>query len=333
MIREKAHFFASTCGSPEGKDKLLDATWLKKFKVDHNVKGAKTRKTSAGNRNHAEGLNRLDTSTSVESTGQVSTGRSSASASALTTPSSLSPAQSPDNIKTEVAESLADVVGASRLLKFKSTTSLDTASLSAGVTSPASTLVTNSPFTPTSQSRMPSIASNAIRPRSQSFPATAIDPSVLSGDGNFDFTSATEPLQQSLSLTILESPLEEDEIKLERDLDAPLAPKLGNRRPGLDVDSMAPPPVPKSSAVSPVSSPGSPTQDEARKALELVMNYFQNQPSGLGVQEYVTIGKLMERLELVQSQQQNGLPGGLTRIGEMNDSPRVSKKRSIHTLS
>lgn len=93
---------------------------------------------------------------------------------------------------------------------------------------------------------------------------------------------------------------------------------------------MQPPPLPNSATVSPISSPGSPTHDEARRALELVVNYFNNQPTGLGAQDYLTIGKLMEKLELAQNQAA-GLRG-LHRIDEHADGHRVSKKRSIHTL-
>ncbi len=50
---------------------------------------------------------------------------------------------------------------------------------------------------------------------------------------------------------------------------------------------------------SAISSPISPSQEEARRALEVVMNFFA-QPNGLGVepQEYIAMGKLMEKLKL-----------------------------------
>jgi hypothetical protein len=61
------------------------------------------------------------------------------------------------------------------------------------------------------------------------------------------------------------------------------------------------------------------------------MNYFQHQPAGLAAQEYVTIGKLMERLELAKNHQ-GPLLGGLSRIDEHDDVPRVTKKRSIQNI-
>ena len=66
--------------------------------------------------------------------------------------------------------------------------------------------------------------------------------------------------------------------------------------------------------VSPVSPSGTPTLDEARRALQLIVNYFQHQTTDLYPQEYVTIGKLMERLDLVKDQI-NTPPGELSRKG------------------
>lgn len=44
---------------------------------------------------------------------------------------------------------------------------------------------------------------------------------------------------------------------------------------------------------------GSPSQEEAQRALEVVIQFFQHQPSGLvEPQDYMTIGKLMEKLKL-----------------------------------
>jgi hypothetical protein len=62
------------------------------------------------------------------------------------------------------------------------------------------------------------------------------------------------------------------------------------------------------------------------------MSYFEHQPAGLAAQEYLTIGKLMERLEIAKSQS-GSLFSGLPRIDEHEDiAPRVTKKRSIHNL-
>jgi Tc5 transposase DNA-binding domain len=100
--------------------------------------------------------------------------------------------------------------------------------------------------------------------------------------------------------------------------------------------SMQPPPLPRSNSatVSPTtSSPGSPTPDEARKALETVIIYFKNQPMGLvDPQEYIAIGKLMEKLKLIHTPG-IPLPGGLHRIEEDEATEtHVRKKRNIHNV-
>ncbi|KAJ5465181.1 uncharacterized protein N7458_000867 [Penicillium daleae] len=45
---------------------------------------------------------------------------------------------------------------------------------------------------------------------------------------------------------------------------------------------------------------GESDHDEARQAMELVMNYFRHHPSGMAPQEYITFGKLRERIELTK---------------------------------
>jgi hypothetical protein len=53
------------------------------------------------------------------------------------------------------------------------------------------------------------------------------------------------------------------------------------------------------------ASAPAPTPDDARRALEVVMAFFQQQPSGfVDAHEYMAIGKLMEKLRL------HGGPGG-----------------------
>lgn len=273
----------------------------------------------------------LNTNSNATPNAQTPNGVSPISPSGLTTPSPMSPTQSQDSLKKEGSDGTADFGSEYRHAHSQSTTSLDTApSLSASLTSPTSPFVSSdSPFTPTAKSRVPSISSNASRPRSQTFPMTSVDPGSISANGSSDQLTPKSMLQQSLSVSILDSPLEEEPETTTSSNEANVT-KRNHSNPEINTKSMQPPPLPKSNTVSPISAPSSPTQDEARKALELVLNYFQNQPSGLAVQDYITIGKLMEKLELAQNQG-GALPGGLHRIDEHVDGPR--KKRSIHTLS
>jgi hypothetical protein len=87
---------------------------------------------------------------------------------------------------------------------------------------------------------------------------------------------------------------------------------------------MQPPPLPATSGhtddkgSSADSSPITPSQEDAARALELVMNFFQSQNAGFVVepQEYVTIGKLMEKLRIKRSSE--SLPSEMRRVSEPN---------------
>ena len=335
MIKEKALFFASTCGCPEGKEKVLTTVWLEKFKAKNSLLGAKTRKRSAGGtRSGSTSPARINTDLASDSAVQSPRRPSPSSPNGLGSPLSLT--QSADGVKREPSDGLPELTGGYQHGHSKSTTSLDTTSTE--TTSPTSTLVSDSPFTPTSQSRLSTSGSNTTRPRSQTFPLVPIDPSLISGDESVDPSCIKADPHQSSSVAILESPLgmDDDSSQTHATLKGASPPNVIKRNrsnPEIKTHSMQPPPtVSKSTNASPITGPASPTQDEARRALELVMNYFQHQPAGLAAQEYVTIGKLMERLELAKGQQHT-LLGGLTRIDEQDDAPRVSKKRSIHNMS
>lgn len=159
-----------------------------------------------------------------------------------------------------------------------------------------------------------------------------IDPG-LDSNGSSDQLDTKGALHHSMSLSVLESPLEEESATTGGRINTRgnMTIKRNHSNPEIKTSSMQPPPLPKSNTVSPISAPTSPTQDEARRALELVVDYFRNQPSGLVPQDYVMIGKLVEKLEINQSPA-GTLPGGLHRIDEHSDGRRVAKKRSIHTL-
>lgn len=333
MIKEKALFFASNCGRPEGKEKVLSANWLEGFKQKYNLRGPKSRKGSFDTRSESESPSRLSIYPAPESAIQSPNELSpTTSPTGFATPSPLSPTVNQDNIKKELTDSLVELAGGYDHTQSKSTASVDTSpSFSASLTSPASTLLSESPFSPTSQSRIPSTDSNSSGPRSQTFSLPIVDPCMMPTDGLSDKVS---PKATTVPISELESPHEEEPNPktTSAGVGASSTIKRNRSNPEIRTKSIYPPTFSKSNTVSPVSSPGSPTQDEARRALELVMNYFQQQPTGLAPQDCVAIGKLMERLELAQTQQIT-LPGGLTRIDEMDDAPaHVVRKRSINDL-
>jgi hypothetical protein len=293
---------------------------LEKFKHKNNLLGAKVRKGSAHTRSSSNSPTRINTDFGAA----LQSPRGNSPVSPFDgVGSPLSP-KSLEGIKRDMTDALPDLTGGYQHGYSKSTTSLDTTS-TAGMISPTSTMVSDSPFTPTSQCRLPN--SNTNRPRSQTFPLP-IDPSLLSADEQMDQLRTKGEIQQNLSVSILESPLEMDESKSFMSFENPNVIKRNRSNPDIKATCMPPP---KSKTISPISSPGSPTQDEARRALELVINYFDHQPTSLGAHEYLTMGKLMERLDLTRGQA-GMLLNGLPRIDEHEDIPRVTKKRSIHNM-
>lgn len=98
--------------------------------------------------------------------------------------------------------------------------------------------------------------------------------------------------------------------------------------------TMQPPPIPRSADISPISVPSSPSQqDETIRALHNIKMLLEQRPDVAEPDDYVMIGKLMEKLKLLRSPSSTPvLPGGMHPI-EMADSPRLSKKRTVVEMS
>lgn len=98
--------------------------------------------------------------------------------------------------------------------------------------------------------------------------------------------------------------------------------------------SMQPPPLPRSADISPISHPGSPVmQDETIRALHTIKKLLEQRPDVAEPDDYVMIGKLMEKLKLLRSPTNTPiLPGGMHAM-DMMDSPRISKKRTMLEMS
>ncbi|RMZ92238.1 hypothetical protein DV736_g521, partial [Chaetothyriales sp. CBS 134916] len=98
--------------------------------------------------------------------------------------------------------------------------------------------------------------------------------------------------------------------------------------------SMQPPPLPKSTDVSPISHPGSPVaEDDNIKALHAIKKLLQQHPGVADPDDYLAIGKLMEKLKLLRSPTSTPvLPGGMHSV-ETLESPRINRKRTITGIS
>lgn len=95
--------------------------------------------------------------------------------------------------------------------------------------------------------------------------------------------------------------------------------------------SMQPPPLPRSADTSPISVPASPADDENIRALHAIKALLEQNPNVAEPDDYLAIGKLMEKLKLLRPAAPV-LPGGMHPIDIM-DSPRISKKRTIMGIS
>ncbi|KAF2102151.1 CenpB-DNA-bind-domain-containing protein [Rhizodiscina lignyota] len=300
-IKDKARFFATSVGNPESHQKANSSSWLEKFKQKNNILGGKSRKSSLGG--------------DSEGTSNPASGAQTPSGVSPTSPSGIASPAEPatkmeEGIKSEAEDAFAEFTHGHRPFHSASNPSLPSvfgdhtsSSFSPGPTSPTSPFYTPdsatgpSPFIPI-QPRDGS-GSGFQRPRSQTFPMVGIEP--------FSPPSSGSLTPKYLSAAALESPL--------NDIPGGIGSIDGMEPP----TAMATPPLPStiapsslpinvltsqahSSPITPssnMSSPVSPTQEDARRALELVMNFFAQQPSGIvEPQEYMTMGKLMEKLKL-----------------------------------
>ncbi|KAI9796929.1 MAG: hypothetical protein M1833_005875 [Piccolia ochrophora] len=336
QILDKAKFFARTVGNIDHAEKINSTNWLEKFKVKNNLTGAKSSKKSVGAID-SDGGDPND----ARSATQTPSGISPSSPSGILSPSPMSATKSQDSVKTESPDAYIDFNGY-KLPNSQSTTSLssvftDTApsSYSAGPQTPTSPFFTPDSacaagsFLTSQQSRLPPPNSNNSRPRSQTFPMLGVEPAYISPP------PSTEPLtprymdQSAAAPTAPEASMSEMHRRLSMSENvSPPPPTQTSHTPvtSSPASSMPPPPtVPAASA----NICRSPTQDDARRALELVMNFFQHQPSGLvDPQEYITIGKLMEKLRL----HGRSLSGGMHHIRDqdmLTQTPRTMEPSRV----
>ncbi|KAI9884608.1 MAG: hypothetical protein M1823_003595 [Watsoniomyces obsoletus] len=340
MIREKAKFFANTVGNSDSHAKINSRSWLEKFKQRNHLVGPKAGKMEGDDASDAEARRESNNSPS----GQGSNGISPVSPKGGPLPSPLTTARSHESLKTESPDSYVEFAGGYRLCNSHSATSLssvftDTApsSFSAGPTSPTSPYYSppdgTGHFFPTPSSRLPPMSHpdwNHSRPRSQTFPTLAMDPTLAgAGPSADDLTPRYHGHPPRPGSPPNDSP--------SSDMGPPPLPPpardhlLGQSHQGhtgSNSPSSMPPPQPSGSGWSGFGQVrGSPTPEDARRALEVVMAFFQHQPSGMvDPQEFMTMGKLMEKLRLQGTSHGPSLPGGLHQIPEQEELGSMSSR-------
>lgn len=175
-------------------------------------------------------------------------------------------------------------------------------------TSPFFTPDSASPYiTQTAHQTLPSNADASMHPhkqRSQTFPL--MDQYMCETTNGMP----DPPTPKYVASTMLDSPMQSGPDPL---------PKLNSAVPGMHHDGsrpntvmpsdmMRPPPLPSNMTAPRSMPPGTPASnltsattspEEARKAMEVVLSFFKQQPSGyLDLQESLTVGRLMEKLKL-----------------------------------
>ncbi|CAE7014342.1 hypothetical protein PTNB73_01112 [Pyrenophora teres f. teres] len=333
IIRDKARFFAQTVGNTDSHLKANSTSWLEKFKQKNHLMGARSRKGSIAE--ESEGTS--NPPSNAHTPGAISP----------TSPGGVSPGtvtmktkKSEENLKTSSPDTY-EYTNRRRPFHSQSSTSLssvftDTApsSFSAGATSPTSL---SSPFFTPDSACGPSPfmgrqsangqpgSGNFQRPRSQTFPMLVGVEQYMSPPGSSDALTPKYVSSGTLDSPMADMPGSLAAIDEGMSLSPTQAP-----------NSMQPPPIPSAAGhmddkdSSADSSPITPSQEEAARALELVMNFFQSKNGGLDIepQEYVTIGKLMEKLRIKRSSE--SLPSDMRRGSEPNFT--TSKLESIDAI-
>jgi hypothetical protein len=340
-IKEKARFFATTVGNNESHLKTNSTSWLEKFKQKNGIGGAKlTRRASETNISDSGSLNADSAGASAS---QTPNGISPTSPNGLPSPSPLSATKSEEDLKSDSLNGYLEFGqgnGGYRHSNSQSTTSLNSAftdtapsSFSGGPTSPTTPFAfspdnNSASWLPSQQARLPPPGNHFQRPRSQTFPTLGIDPSFISQHTNEPLTPKYN-LPMTAPSSALDSPMHEMPPPFGMDSAISSPPLHHSSSNG----SMAPPSgTPVTGLQSPPgsSAPSSPTQDDARRALDTLLNFFNQAPNGLvNENEYLTVLKLTERLRL---QQNSGpLPGGLHRIAEQDcelSAPKMEQSMS-----
>lgn len=303
-IKEKARFFATTVGGPEAHQKANSNSWLEKFKQKNDIlyrSRKNSRDISPGTSNPASG---------AQTPGDIPVSPKS--------PTEVNDKESSDDAFAHghrPFHSLSNPALSSMFEGSKASLSEDPSGAHSPFYTPDSMNDSNH-FVPI-QPRDGSMGNGGFqRPRSQTFPMIGIEPFSPPSSGSL----TPKYLNASAIDDSIEMPTSIGGVDSASSVATSIAPSMLTSPDGSAISSAASPPLPStvapstmamstksgvqshSSPVTPcstVSSPTTPSHEDARKALEIVMTFFQRQPSGfVEPQEYMSMGKLMEKLKL-----------------------------------
>lgn len=290
-IKEKLLFFARTVGSPESHSKVNNNTWLEKFKQKNGLSGSKSRKSSVAEESEAA-------STTCSANRSPNVSPTSPDLPAQRSPSAMSITQDEKPPQSAVTERTED-----SYVDFGSGSHKPHQSLGGPFTeAPASyatgtTHHSTSPFFPEASGF--AAPPPPPRQRSSTFPVVGLE-----------FGGSQAPASSGSG--VLDTPSDASSA-IPLSAEAVLPPTTSSSSISTPHTAVKT----ESSPISPASSVGtSPTPDDTRRALEVVMNFFQHQSAGLEPQEFILIGKLMEKLK-VQCSRSGEMPGGMYRLAEL----------------
>lgn len=316
LIREKARAFSSTALNPENHY-TTSSNWIGKFKLRHNLMGARSRKGSLAP-DDSEGMSTAPSSTQTPS--------GTSPVSPVLSPQPLHSAESLESLKQEDPDDYDDFNARLAAFHTQSSTSLNSAfndtapsSFSPLPLSPTSPFFTPDsgtapgpfiPLPPLTARHIPptTMSPNAPRPRSQTFPLL-IDQYLSMAD---------MPTPKYAPAAMLDSPMEESPDPL-GSLNANLTSMSSEERlipqTVSPSDTMGPPPLPphilemrgdltpavSTSSASSAASYMHPvaTPEDARRALEFVISFLHTQPDGfVSLEEGMTMANVMNKLTL-----------------------------------
>lgn len=264
--------------------------------------GARSRKASLA-------TDELDAGAAIGSSSHSPRDTSPISPSGAGSPSPLElhSVQSHESLKHESPDDYLDFGNRHVPFHSQSTNSLHSAftdntpsSFSPGPTSPFFTPDSGtapSPFVPApGRTLLPAMPNaNSQRPRSLTFPHLDMGPG----------TSEDAAAPKYANSAVLDSPMGEPPDPLASLNEAVSGGQPERPNTVTPAETMRPPPLPAHLQPdarrdsTPPALQGVTSPDEARRALQVVISFFEQQPNGiLDLQESVTIGKLMEKLKL-----------------------------------
>lgn len=321
-IREKASLFSATMGKADDSlSKVSSTSWLEKFKQKNGIgQGSRLlRRASETNiSEHMRGSPSLSAS-------QPNSAISPSSPSVLPSPSPLSANRSEDGNKENHLSGYLDFntePGSYKHSNSQSTTSLSSAftDTGTGFSSPNGPFSFSPDLNSGAFQHLP--GSNFQRPRSQTFPT--LDLEYMNQQPGHHGNSSGEPLTPkyhhiTAPSSALESPA--NEIPQPTYTTTISSPQLRHSSSNTSLGGR-----------SATTGPGSPTQEDARRAADTLLSFIQNAAAAGGggfvdQNEYIAVVRLTEKLRLHQTAQQQqqqmaAKTGGLERIAEGDSEMR-----------